>query len=69
MAPGAVACVISLICHVPVTLAGLNGLKYHKVMRDLGDIYDVIPHGQNFRRGIGILGYGVRPGLLNIIRY
>ncbi len=58
--PGGIACIISFICHVPAGMVGVNGISNWKNAQDLGGIYDVIPHGQVFFRGLTISSFTVR---------
>ena len=57
--PGAVACIISFICHVPAGMMGFHGLSLYNSARGLGDIYNVIPHGHELLQGLGFVSYTV----------
>jgi len=57
---GVVSCVVSFICHIPLGMAGINGLSLYKKARGLGDIRDVIPHGASFLDGLAYVAYTVR---------
>jgi hypothetical protein len=58
--PGGFACIVSFICHIPSGMVGINGLSDWKNAKDLGDIYDVIPHGRVFLQGLQFSGIAVR---------
>ncbi|KAK4143466.1 uncharacterized protein C8A04DRAFT_12324 [Dichotomopilus funicola] len=55
-APGVASCIIRFICAVPTGLSGFNSLVGYMGSKDLGDIFDVIPHGRDFLKGMRILG-------------
>ncbi|KAK3900570.1 hypothetical protein C8A05DRAFT_17130 [Staphylotrichum tortipilum] len=55
--PGAPACIISFICHVPSGMMGINTLTAYLNAQELGDIYDFLPHGKEFMVGLAILGH------------
>jgi hypothetical protein len=57
---GVVSCIISLICHIPLGMAGIKGVTLYNKVRNLGDIYDVIPHGARFLDGLAYVAYTVR---------
>ncbi len=54
--PGGAACIISFICHVPTAMLGINSITAYMSTGELGDIYDVLPHGRLFLSGLAILG-------------
>ena len=56
---GAVSCVVSFICHIPLGMVGINGLALYKMAQGLGDITNVIPHGANFINGLACVAYTV----------
>lgn len=57
---GVVSCVVSFICHIPLGMVGINGVSMYNKVRNLGDIYNVIPHGASFLDGLSYVAYTVR---------
>jgi hypothetical protein len=47
---------IRFICHIPSGFAGPGILSRYLSADELGDIFDAIPHGRAFLRGMGIVG-------------
>lgn len=66
---GVVSCVLSFICHIPLGMVGINGVSMYNKVRNLGDIYNTIPHGASFLDGLAYVAYTVRnPESLTIFK-
>lgn len=52
--------IIRFICHIPLGFLASNGMGMYNQMKDLGSIYDDVPHGQSFLQGARIIGGVVR---------
>ncbi|GIJ86993.1 hypothetical protein Asppvi_005892 [Aspergillus pseudoviridinutans] len=54
--PGIASCIFRFICHIPTGMMGFDGIHIYEQAKSLGKIYDVIPQGWNFLRGLHIIG-------------
>ena len=53
--PGGISSFIRFICHIPTGMLGFNNLSLYQGVRNLGDIYDVIPYGRDLLQGMKIV--------------
>ena len=57
--PGGISSFIRFICAIPTGMMGFHAQSVYQAVRNLGDIYDVIPYGRGLLQGIYIVAITV----------